>query len=82
MVEYSAALAPVSLYAYPIAKEMAVMNTLELRDSNATVSLTESEVKLLCVMTQYWIEELPDDDDGTRLLSHQLRELACTFDIH
>ena len=57
------------------------MNTQHPKDNNATVSLTESEVKLLCVMSQYWIEELPDDDDGTCLLSEQLRELSCTFDM-
>ncbi len=57
------------------------MYTQHLNDNDATVSLTESEVKLLCVMSQYWIEELPDDDDGTCLLSELLRELACTFDI-
>ena len=57
------------------------MYTQHLEDNNATVSLAESEAKLLCVMSQYWIEELPDDDDGTRLLSELLRELACTFDI-
>ena len=58
------------------------MYTQHLKDSIAIVRLTESEVKLLCVMNQHWIEELPDDDDGTCLLSEQLRELACTFDIH
>ena len=58
------------------------MNTQDLKDSIATVSLTESEVKLLCVMAQYWIEELPSEDPGTRKLSDQLRELACTFETH
>ena len=57
------------------------MNAQHPKDSIAIVRLTESEVKLLCVMSQYWIEELPDDDDGTRLLSELLRELSCTFDI-
>ena len=37
------------------------MDTLGLKDKIATVSLSEGETKLLCVMAQYWIEELPSD---------------------
>jgi hypothetical protein len=54
------------------------MNILDLKDKIATVTLTEAETKPLFVMSQYWIETLPDDDPGTQ----QLRELACRFDIH
>ncbi len=37
------------------------METLDLKDKVATVTLSEGETKLLCVMAQYWIEELPSD---------------------
>ena len=58
------------------------MDTIDRKDKIATVTLTEAEAKLLNIMTQYWIEELPDNDPGTQQLSDQLRELACKFDIH
>ncbi len=58
------------------------MNTLELKDKTATVTLSEGETKLLCVMAQYWIEELPSDAPLGLALSEQLRELACRYDIH
>ena len=41
------------------------MNALELQDNIATVMLRESELILLAVMEQYWIESLPGDDPGT-----------------
>ena len=58
------------------------MNTLDLKDKIATMTLSEGETKLLCVMAQYWIEELPDYSPLARKLSEQLRELACRYDIH
>ena len=58
------------------------MNTIELKDRIATVTLSEAEVKLLSIMAQYWIEELPSDDPGTQQFSDQLRQLACRVDIH
>ncbi len=58
------------------------MDTIELKDRIATVTLSEPEAKLLAVMAQYWIEELPSDDAGTQQLSDQLRMLACRFDVH
>ena len=82
MVEYSPALIAVPSYAYHIAKQEPAMNVRGLKDNNATVCLTAPEVKLLCVMSQYWLEMLPDDDPGTKQFSDQLRELACRFDIH
>ncbi len=58
------------------------MNTLDVKDKIATVTITESETKLLDVMAQYWIEELPSDAPLALQLSEQLRTVACTFDIH
>ena len=58
------------------------MKTLDLKDKIATVTLSEGETKLRCVMAQYWIEELPGDAPLAVELSAQLRELACRFDIH
>ena len=58
------------------------MNTLGLKDKTATVALREGELKLLCVMAQYWIEELPSDAPLALELSEQLRELARRYDIH
>ena len=58
------------------------MNTLELKETIATVTLSEGETKLLCVMAQHWIEELPSDVPLALRLSEQLRTVACTFEIH
>jgi hypothetical protein len=58
------------------------MDTIDLKDKIATVTMTEAEARLMNVMCQYWIENLPDDDPGTKQFSDQLRELACRFDIH
>jgi hypothetical protein len=59
-----------------------VMDIIELKNRTATVVLTEAEVKMMNILTQYWIEELPSNDPGTQQLSDQLRELACRSDIH
>ncbi len=58
------------------------MDTIELRDEIATVTLIEAEVKLLCIMAQYWIQELPSESALAKLLSEQLRELASKFELH
>jgi hypothetical protein len=58
------------------------MDTIELKNKIATVALTEAEVKMMSIMAQYWIDELPSDEPGTKQFSDQLRELACRFDIH
>jgi hypothetical protein len=58
------------------------MDTIELKNKIATVALTEAEVKMMSIMIQYWIDELPSDEPGTQQFSEQLRELACRFDIH
>ena len=58
------------------------MVVLELKDRQATVTLSVDEAQLICVMSQYWIEELPSDSPLAIHLSQQLRDLACKFDIH
>ena len=58
------------------------MSTLELKDGIATVTLSEIEAKLLCIMAQYWVEGLPGDSPLAIHLSQQLQELASKLDIH
>ncbi len=58
------------------------MKTSVLEDTVATVRLNESEVMLLCVMAQFWVEELRSDAPLALELSEKLRELACRLDVH
>ncbi len=48
------------------------MDTLGLKDKTATVTLSEGETKLLCIMAQYWVEELPSDAPLALELSENL----------